>query len=117
MEKPLKKGHSSIISQLHSIQVVKTPSVHPDLQSILSGHQDIFNTPHGLLSSCSIHDHSIPLMSSSLPPNVRPYRHPISSKNEIDKIVQELLKASVIRSSTGPYSSPIVMILKKEGTW
>jgi type IV secretory pathway VirB6-like protein len=30
MENLLKKGHSGIISQLHSIQVVETPSVHPD---------------------------------------------------------------------------------------
>jgi hypothetical protein len=29
MENLLKKGHSGIISQLHSIHVVETPSVHP----------------------------------------------------------------------------------------
>jgi hypothetical protein len=29
MENLLKKGHSHIISQLHSIHVVETPSVHP----------------------------------------------------------------------------------------
>jgi hypothetical protein len=61
MENLLKKGHSSIISQLHSIQIVETPSVHPDLQSILSQHQVIFTTPHGLPPSHGIHDHSIPL--------------------------------------------------------
>jgi hypothetical protein len=31
--------------------------------------------------------------------------------------VQELLEAGVIRPSTSPYSSPIVMVLKKEGSW
>jgi hypothetical protein len=31
MEKLLKKGHSCIIAQLHSIHVVETPSMHPDL--------------------------------------------------------------------------------------
>jgi hypothetical protein len=45
MENLLKKGHSGIISQLHSIHVVETPSVHPDLQSILSHHQVVFTTP------------------------------------------------------------------------
>jgi hypothetical protein len=45
MENLLKKGHSGIISQLHSIHVVETPFVHPDLQSILSHHQVVFTTP------------------------------------------------------------------------
>jgi hypothetical protein len=31
--------------------------------------------------------------------------------------VQELLQAGVICPSTSPYSSPVVMVLKKEGTW
>jgi hypothetical protein len=45
MENILKKGHSGIISQLHSIQVVETPSMHPDLQAILSKNQVVFSTP------------------------------------------------------------------------
>jgi hypothetical protein len=64
-----------------------------------------------------IHDHSIPLVPGSLPPNVLPYHHPFSQKNEIEKIVQELLEVGVIHPSTNPYSSLVVMVLKKEGTW
>jgi len=45
MEKLLKKGHSSIIAQLHAIQATETPSVLQDLQSILSKHQVVFSTP------------------------------------------------------------------------
>jgi hypothetical protein len=117
MEKLLRKGHSGIISQLHSIQVVKTPFVHPDLQSILSQHQVVFQTPQGLPPSDDVHDHSITLVSGNLPPNVHPYRHPFTQKNEIEKIVQELLDVDVIRPCTRPYSSPVVMELNKEGSW
>jgi hypothetical protein len=85
MEKLLKKGHSGIISQLHSIQAIETPFVHPDLQSIISKHQVVFSTPHGLPPSHGVHDHSIPLVPGSLPPNVFPYHHPFSQKNEIEK--------------------------------
>jgi hypothetical protein len=60
---------------------------------------------------------SITLILGSLPPNIRPYRHPFAQKNEIEKIIQELLAIGVIHPSTGPYSSTIVMVLKKEGTW
>jgi hypothetical protein len=37
-------------------------------------------------------------------------------KNEIEKISHEKLQAGVIRPRTSPYSAPVVMVLKKEGT-
>jgi hypothetical protein len=117
MKKLLKKGHSGFISQLHSIQAVETPSVHPDLQSIISKHQAIFSTPQSLTPSHGVHDHSIPLVIDNLPPNVLPYRHPFSQNIEIEKIVQDLLQVGVIHPTTNPCSSPMVMVLKKEGTW
>jgi hypothetical protein len=102
MEKLLKKGHCGIISQLHAIQATETPSVSQDLQSILSKHQVVFSTPQGLPPSHGVHDHSIPLVPGSLPPNIHPYHHPFSKKNEIDKIVQELLNTCAILPSTSP---------------
>jgi hypothetical protein len=117
MEKLLKKGHSDVIAQLHAIQATEIPPVPQDLQALLSKHQTVFSTPQGLPPSCGVHDHSIPLVPGILPPNIRPYRHPFAQKNEIEKMVQELLTARVIRPSTSPYSSPVVMVLKKEGSW
>jgi hypothetical protein len=73
----------------------------------------VFSTPQGLPPSRGVHDHSIPLVPGSLPPNIRPYRHPFAQKNEIEKMVQELLTAGIIRPSTIPYLSPVVMVLKK----
>jgi hypothetical protein len=117
MEKLLKKGHSGVIAQLHAIQATETPSVPQDLQAILSKHQLVFSTPQGLPPSRVVHDHSIPLVPGILPPNIRPYHHPFSQKNEIEKMVQEILNASVIHPSTSPYLSPVVMVPKKEGSW
>jgi hypothetical protein len=62
MEKMLKKGHSSIIAQLHVIQATETPSVPQDLQSIISKHKIVFSTPMGLPYSRGVHDNSIPLV-------------------------------------------------------
>jgi hypothetical protein len=67
--------------------------------------------------SINIHDHSIPLVPGSLPLNIHPYRQAFSQKNEIEKMVQKLLNAGVIRPSTSPYSSFVVMLLNKEGSW
>src|ERR1700722_16666026 len=88
-----------------------------DLQALLYKHQVVFSTPQGLPPSHGVHDHSIPLVPSNLPPNVRPYHHPFSQKNEIEKIVQEFLTAGVIRPSTSPYSFFVVIILTKKGSW
>jgi hypothetical protein len=117
MEKLLKKGHSSVIAQLHAIQATETPSVPQDLQALLSKHQMVFSTPQGLPPSHGVHDHSIPLVPGSLPPNIRSYRHPFAQKNKIEKMVQELLIVGVICPSTSPYSSLFIMVLKKEGSW
>jgi hypothetical protein len=117
MENLLKKGHSSIIPQLHSIQVVETPFVHPDIQAIFSKHQVVVSNPLEIPPYRGVHDHSIPLVPGSLPPNFHPYCHPFSQNNEIEKIVQDFLQDNVIWPSTSPYSSPMVMVLKKEGTW
>jgi hypothetical protein len=117
LEKLLKKGHFGVIAQLHAIQGTETPPVPHDLQALLSKHQMVFYTPQGLLPSRGVHDHSIPLVPGSLLPNIRRYRHPFLQKNEIEKMVQELLNASVIHPSMSPYSSPVVMVLKKEGSW
>jgi hypothetical protein len=117
MENVLRKGHSRIISQIHSIHAIDTPSMHPNLQYILSQHQAIFNTPHGIPPSRNVHDNSSPLFLGIVPPNIHPFHHPFSQKNENEKIVQELLEAGVIHPSTSPYSSLVVMVLKKEGTW
>jgi hypothetical protein len=117
MEKLLKKGHSGVIAQLHAIQATETPLVPQDLQALLCKHQTVFSTPQGLPSSHVVHDHSIPLVLGILPPNIHPYRHPFAQKNEIEKMVQELLIVDVIHPSTSPYSSLVVMVLKKEGSW
>jgi hypothetical protein len=102
MENILKKCHSGIISQLYALQATETPSLPQDLQSIVSRHQVVFSTPREIPPSHYVHDHSMPLVSRILPPNIHPYHYPFSPKNEIEKMVQELLNANVILPSTSP---------------
>nr|GEV00618.1 putative mitochondrial protein [Tanacetum cinerariifolium] len=63
-----------------------------------------------------------PLTAINLLPNtplitVRPYRLPPNQKDVVEQIVKELLDAEVIRESQSPFSSPIVMVKKKDETW
>jgi hypothetical protein len=83
------------------------------MKIILSKNPLIFETPQVLSPYHGAHDHFIALIVDNLPPNVCPYHHPFSQKNDIEDIVQELLVSSVIHPSTNPYSSLVIMVLKK----
>jgi len=56
-------------------------------------------------------------MEGSNPVNQRPYRYAIHQKNEIDKIVEEMLSSGTIQVSSSPYASPVVLVRKKDGSW
>jgi hypothetical protein len=61
--------------------------------------------------------HEIHLQQDSLIPNVGMYRMPIVEMTEIKKKVQDLLDQGVIRPSSSPCGSSIMMVPKKDGTW
>nr|GEX37176.1 hypothetical protein [Tanacetum cinerariifolium] len=87
-----------------------------NIQTLLQDFSIVFDTPKDLPPIRS-HDHIIPLLPNTPPISVRPYKHPPNQKDAIELMVKELLKAGVIRNSQSSFSSPIVMVKKKDGTW
>ncbi|GAU47870.1 hypothetical protein TSUD_404410 [Trifolium subterraneum] len=85
-------------------------------KEILEEFEEVFNMPAGMPPTRE-HDHSIVLKPGATIPNIRPYRYPYYQKNEIEKIVKEMLQAGIIRHSTSPYSSPVLLVKKKDGGW
>jgi hypothetical protein len=118
MTKLLKKGHQGIISQLCLLDVqTSKPSIPQDLQGIIDNHSKVFEyIPKGLLPNRN-HDHEIHLLPWSVPPNIRPYRYPYAQKSEIERMIEEMLEASIIRPSQSSYSAPVVMVFTKDGSW
>jgi hypothetical protein len=49
--------------------------------------------------------------------NSRPYRYSPLHKDEIERQVAEMLKAGLIKISTSPFASPVLLIQKKDGSW
>ena len=50
------------------------------------------------------------------PIKMRPYRTPIKNREVIDKAINEMLDADVIRRSRSPWSFPVVIVDKKDGS-
>lgn len=86
------------------------------IQKLLVEYDEIFQEPTSLPPHRE-HDHRIHLKEGTPPVNVRPYRYPVIQKDAIEKIVQEMLDNGVVRPSQSPFSSPIVLVKKKDGTW
>lgn len=88
----------------------------PMVLAVLGSHEAVFRTPVGMPPSRPF-DHRIHLLPNSKPVNVRPYRYPYFQKNEIEQQVKEMLTSGVIRPSQSPFSSPVLLIRKKDGTF
>lgn len=48
---------------------------------------------------------------------MRPYRYAQSQKDEIESLIRDMLKASIIQPSSSPFSSPVLLVKKKDGSW
>jgi len=88
----------------------------PPVTALLRTFEDVFKEPTALPPR-RLQDHSITLQPGAQPVSVRPYRYPFYQKAEIEKIVKELLQTGVIRPSHSPFSSPVLLVRKADGTW
>lgn len=96
---------------------IEIPTGLPDtLRQILFNYQQVFALPSGLppLRLC---DHRIPLQPNLAPVKIKPYKYPHSQKSEIEKMVQQMLTEGLIEPSNSPFSSPVILVKKKDGTW
>lgn len=109
------------MSSYYSLQVVQnevsTEKVtNPDLIPILDKFSNVFLKPQRLPPSRS-QDHAIHLNPGAEPINVKPYRYPYFQIQVMEQLVADMLRDGVIRPSRSPFSSPVLLVQKKDGTW
>jgi hypothetical protein len=86
------------------------------LEELLQAYRGVFQEPKGLPPKREV-EHEIQLLLDSPLLNIGFYRQSILEANEVKKQLQQLLEQGVIRPSTSPFGSPIIIVSKKDGTW
>lgn len=84
------------------------------LVDLLNEHRKCFAFTLSELGSTTIGKMSIDLYDNE-PVVYRPYRLPFSHKEKVRDMISELIDNDIIRPSTSPYASPIVVVRKKTG--
>ena len=103
--------------------VLLEPTDNADSQSIsevvaplLSEFADVFQEPKCLPPHRTF-DHAIFLYPDDAPVNSKPYRYSPLQKDEIECQVKDMIDSGLITPSMSPFSSPVLLVKKKDGTW
>jgi hypothetical protein len=119
MQKLMCKSIMGYIIQIYEMEDTKPSdpqTVPATIQALLDAFPDLFVEPTTLPPHRDC-DHAIPLISGAQPPNLRPYRVPHMQKEAMEEIIMKMLKNNEIRASLSPFSSPAVMVRKRDGSW
>lgn len=81
--------------------------------TICREYNDVFYVEGDALTTTTATSHSIPTIEDTYPVNVRPYRLPEISKEVISTEVSKMLDNNIIRPSTSPWNSPLLVVPKK----
>ena len=83
--------------------------------NFLKKNNDLFATKDSELGHTDTVKMKIDTQGHS-PIKLRPYRTPINAREVVDKAFDEMLEAKVIRRSNSPWSFPVVIVDKKDGS-
>ena len=95
--------------RLHTLSPTAT------MEALLTSFSHLFRDPQGLPPQRR-YDHRIHLKDPSKPTTVRPYRYPHLQKAELEKQCQDMLAQGIIRYNTSPFSSPVLLVKKQDGS-
>ena len=84
---------------------LKEVPIPTELKGLFDEYSDVFQ-PLTTLPPTRKQDHAINLKEGTDLINVRPYRYPHNQKNEIERLVKDMLKAGLIQPSNKSFFEP-----------
>lgn len=109
----LKGQHKECKIDLEELHV--SEKYRSKVEHLLLGNQDIFASKDSDLGHTDTVKMKINTQGHE-PIKMRPYRTPLQNRQVIDKAIDEMLEAKVIQRSRSPWSFPVVIVGKKDGT-
>ena len=86
----------------------------PRLQAVVNENREVFEDIGGVPEHYDIPEATIP--TTGPPIKQKPYRQELHKRMEVERQVQDMLDKGIIRPSHSPWSSPITIVSKKDGT-
>ena len=86
-----------------------------EVARLLCKYQGVFMGPDGRLGQTHIVEHTIDT-GDTRPIKQPPRRAPIAMRGVVEEEIHKMLDNGVIRPSNSPWSSPVVLVRKKDGT-
>lgn len=106
----------SISDRIESLDLSALPDQEQtSVRSLLYKYQSVFSAHDGDLGCTNLISHDIPLLDD-VPVRQRYRRIPPSEYEAVKAHINQLLESQVIRESSSPYASPIVLVRKKDGS-
>ena len=109
----IKNNHSKDKLNLNDLDVPQ--QYRSKIEKLVLQNQDLFANKDSELG----HTETVKMqvdVGNNEPIKMRPYRTPIKNREVIDKAIDEMLDADVIRRSRSPWSFPVVIVDKKDGS-
>ncbi|XP_013615209.1 uncharacterized protein LOC106428065 [Brassica napus] len=117
--KTMEREGEGVIVEFGGLQAAETgPSekINPEWQGVINQYEGVFQEPSGLPPSRG-KEHVILLETGASPVSVRPFRYPQAQKTEFERQIGLMMAAGIIRESNSPFSSPVLLVKKKDGSW
>ncbi len=98
---------------IEKLDLSKVPSAYYEkVKRLVIEYRDVFARDKLDLGHCNVLPHVIRLQDPTKVVNQPPYRWPYALTKAVHDYVDNLLNAGVIRHSTSPFSSPLMMVRK-----
>jgi hypothetical protein len=86
------------------------------VEKTCTAYQDIFHLPGEMLTITTAVKHEIRIEPGVEPVNVKPCRLPETQKQEVRRQVEDPRRGGIIRESSSPWNSPLLIVPKKADT-
>lgn len=99
-----------------SKEPTRTAVLSKEVMGIIVENDSLFAEPDEMPHERRL-NHRINLAANTAPINMHHYHYPQFQKSEIEKLTCEMLNQGLIRLSSSPFSSPVLLVRKKDGNW